>query len=196
MKFRISIVVMLFVFSIYANSTETPSYQSNYTGQEKRLIKSLSRDDIQQLENGKGWGLAKAAELNGMPGPSHVLQMKTEISLSKDQELKINSLFTDMKSKAIPLGKQLIEYEKQLNDAFENKSITDTQLNLLLDSISQVHKQLRYVHLATHLQTPNILSHQQIEKYNRLRGYQSGDPCLNIPAGHDADMWKKHNDCK
>jgi hypothetical protein len=56
--------------------------------------------------------------------------------------------------------------------------------------------ELRYVHLVTHLETSSILTPQQIEKYNRLRGYGSGDPCKNIPQGHDAEMWKKHNNCK
>jgi len=53
---------------------------------------------------------------------------------------------------------------------------------------------LRYIHLSTHLKTPEILSKAQIGKYNGLRGY-SADPCANIPAGHDADMWRKHNKC-
>lgn len=35
----------------------------------------------------------------------------------------------------------------------------------------------------------------QITKYNQLRGYASDDPCSNIPEGHDATMWKKHNSC-
>ncbi|MCK5335264.1 MAG: hypothetical protein KAQ67_03845 [Gammaproteobacteria bacterium] len=168
---------------------------SKYAGQEKRLIKSLSADDIKQLENGRGWGLAKAAELNGMPGPSHILQMKDKISLNKSQEKKIQALFNDMKSQAIPLGKKIIQLEKELNDYFANKSITTDLLNKQLDAIAQVHKQLRYVHLVTHLKTPAVLSSEQIENYNRLRGYGSGDPCKSIPEGHDAQMWKKHNGC-
>lgn len=51
--------------SVQAGKSE---YVSSYSGQEKRTIKSLSKDDIEQLNAGKGWGLAKAAELNGMPG--------------------------------------------------------------------------------------------------------------------------------
>jgi len=195
LKYRISLLITLFIFSISAYSTEAPPHHSKYVGQEKRTIKSLSNDDVDQLKHGKGWGLAKAAELNGMPGPSHILQMKTEISLSKEQEAQIQSLFEDMESKAIPLGIKLIELEKQLNTAFADKTITEENLNQQLNSISHVRKQLRYVHLVTHLQTPKILSQQQIEKYNRIRGYASGDPCSNIPKGHNADMWKKHNDC-
>lgn len=176
-------------------SVAKETHHSKYVGQEKRLIKSLSADDIYQLNNGKGWGLAKVAELNGMPGPLHLLQMKDKISLSDDQEKKIRGLFEDMKSKAVPLGKQLIQLEKELNDSFSDKSITENRLNQQLQAIAQVRKKLRYVHLVTHLKTPLILSERQITKYNQLRGYGSGDPCKSIPKGHDAEMWKKHNAC-
>lgn len=170
-------------------------HQSEYAGQEMRSIKSLSNNDIEQLKSGKGWGLAKAAELNGMPGPSHLLQMKNEISLSKQQEEKIRLLFEEMKSKAIPLGNELIELEKKLNNAFANRTITDEILSQQLDAISVVRKKLRYIHLQTHLLTPAILTEKQIQKYNQLRGYGAGDPCKNPPKGHDMEMWKKHNDC-
>jgi Spy/CpxP family protein refolding chaperone len=188
-------LAIFFSLSSYAIAVETPVYRSDYVGQESRQIKSLSDDDIQQLQQGKGWGLAKAAELNGMPGPVHILQMKDKISLTKEQEAKIQALFEEMQSQAIPLGKQLIELEKELNDAFKNKTITEEKLAEQLEAISKVRKTLRYVHLVTHLKTPTILTSQQIELYNRLRGYGSADPCENIPEGHDAKMWRKHHDC-
>ncbi len=40
------------------------NHDSKYIGQENRAIKSLSSEDIAELERGGGWGLAKAAELN------------------------------------------------------------------------------------------------------------------------------------
>ncbi len=194
---RLIILIFTFLSIAYTNTImASQDHQSKYVGQEKRLIKSLSQDDIDQLINGKGWGLAKAAELNGVPGPSHILQMKTEISLSKDQEDKIQLLFADMKSKATPLGKKLIELEKKLNLSFASRSITSELLSQQLDAISNVRKKLRFVHLQTHLVTPTILSALQIDKYNQLRGYGSGNPCNNPPKGHDSKLWKQHNDCK
>jgi len=195
MKPKFSLLPLLLAISMTAISAETPKFQSKYIGQEKRAIKSLSEDDIRQLRQGEGWGLAKAAELNGMPGPAHVLQMKQQIALTEEQEKKITALYDDMKSKAIPLGNDLIKLEKNLNDSFANKSITTEQLNRQLDAIAKVQKKLRYVHLVTHLMTPKILTTQQIETYNRLRGYNSNDPCQHVPEGHDVEMWKMHNNC-
>ncbi len=195
MKPLVSICVVVAAVFLPAASAETPTYKSKYAGQEKRLIKSLSDDDIEQLKNGKGWGLAKAAELNGMPGPLHILQMKDQVSLTPGQEVKIQALFENMKSKAIPLGNELIELEKTLNESFADRTISKQQLSQQLDEIAKVKKELRYVHLETHLATPAILSTQQLAEYNRLRGYDAADPCTNVPEGHDAKMWRKHNDC-
>jgi len=196
MKYNIRFLCLIYALSFATFADEKPAYQSNYVGEEKRAIKSLSQDAINQLQQGKGWGLAKAAELNGMPGPSHILQMKDKISLTSEQEIKIKALFDEMKSNAIPLGLRLIELEKTLNDSFANRTITEINLKQQLAMIADVRQQLRYTHLVTHLKTPEILTAKQVELYNQLRGYGSGDPCKNIPAGHDAAMWKKHNDCE
>jgi len=197
MQGKISIgILLLAMTSASVAATSQHTLQSEYAGQEKRTIKSLSEDDIQQLNTGKGWGLAKAAELNGMPGPAHVLQMKNEIALTPEQEQQVRTLFNQMKSRAIPLGKQLIELERKLNQSFADRAISEQQLKAQLDAIADVYSRLRYVHLVTHLKTPALLSPQQVTLYNRLRGYSSDDPCSHIPKGHDPEMWKKHNDCK
>ena len=171
------------------------SHKSKYAGQEKREIKSLSEADIEELKNGRGWGLAKAAELNGLPGPIHLLEMKEEIGLSHKQVLAIEDLYQKMKQEAIPLGLELIELERELNNHFTNRTIQDELLQDLLGRIAHVSKQLRYVHLSTHLKTPDILTPKQIELYNELRGYAFDDPCKNIPEGHDPAMWKRHHNC-
>ena len=61
--------------------------QTPYDGMQHRAIKSLSDRDIQELRRGGGWGLALAAELNGMPGPAHLLELKDQIPLTPDLSL-------------------------------------------------------------------------------------------------------------
>ncbi len=187
--------LILMLIPLSAFSAEEHSYKSKYVGEEKRAIKSLSETDIEELKNGKGWGLAKAAELNGVPGPAHLLEMREEIDLSAKQVRAIENLYNKMKQEAIPLGLELIELERELNTHFANRTITYESLGVLLESVAQVRKKLRYVHLSAHLKTPDILTPEQIALYNRLRGYSSDDPCENIPKGHDPEMWKKHHNC-
>ena len=196
MKTKVAILAsILLLLSTFAFSEAEHSHKSKYAGEEKRKIKSLSATDIEELQNGKGWGLAKAAELNGVPGPVHLLEMKEEIDLSAKQLQAIESLYKKMKQEAIPLGLKLIELERILNNHFANRTITDEILRQVLQKIFDVHRQLRYVHLSTHLKTPDILQSEQIILYNKLRGYSSDDPCDNVPKGHDPEMWKKHNNC-
>ena len=196
MKAKVTILLlflMLILMSIF--SAADHSHQSKYAGEEKREIKSLSATDIEELKTGKGWGLAKAAELNGVPGPVHLLEMKEEIDLSANQIRAIEDIFKKMKQEAISLGLELIELERELNKHFANRTITDELLRQILQGIAQVQRQLRYVHLSAHLNTPDILKSEQITLYNKLRGYSSDDPCENVPKGHDPEMWKKHHNC-
>ena len=194
MKFHITFGLFLtLLFSSMSYAKE--AYVSKYSGEENRDIKSLSSDDIKELTNGGGWGLAKAAELNGYPGPVHIFQIEKEINLTQEQKNKVNVLFKQMKKEAISLGVQLIKLEKQLNISFQNKTINQNSLENQIFNIMEVRKKLRLVHLSTHLETPKILTKEQIVLYNKLRGYGM-DPCKNVPIGHDKKMWKKHNGCK
>ena len=167
---------------------------SKYAGEEQRQIKSLSDDDIKELRRGGGWGLAKAAELNGVPGPAHLLELSDQIPLDPSQVEAIEKLFKSMQMAAIEEGEKLIRLETELNASFAEGSINESDLRGLLDEISQSRGRLRYIHLSTHLSTPRLLSKDQIARYNQLRGYAS-DPCDSVPAGHNAAMWRKHNGC-
>ena len=172
------------------------SQVSKYAGQEGRAIKSLSADDIAELQCGGGWGLAKAAELNGVPGPAHLLEMKNEVPLTVEQVGSIEVIYADMKKQAVAKGEALIALETELEQHFIERTITDPILRELLGKIATPRSELRYIHLSTHLQTPKLLSEHQISRYNQLRGYSSSqDPCDNIPEGHDPDMYRKHNNC-
>lgn len=196
MKFVLCILSVL-LFGVTAQASETKHIQaSKYAGQEKRSIKSFSPDDIAELRRGGGWGLAKAAELNGMPGPAHLLEMKEKISLTVDQVLIIENTFQQMQKQAIQQGEHLIALEQELELQFRSGTVTQDALRSLLTTIANARMELRFTHLAAHLKTPDVLSKDQISKYNELRGYSNPDPCANVPEGHNAEMWRRHNGCK
>ncbi|WP_198662924.1 hypothetical protein [Cohaesibacter intestini] len=179
-------------------STNKPTHQhtSTYAGQENRAIKSLSEEDIAQLQRGAGWGLAKAAELNGVPGPAHLLEMQKDITLTPEQIAALQRLFDEMNEKARLQGATLIDLERELETHFRSGNITDAILKDSLHRIAEARESLRYIHLSAHLKTPAILTKQQIALYNTLRGYAKDDPCSSVPKGHDPAMWKKHNGCQ
>ncbi len=171
------------------------THKSPYAGEHTRILKSLSADDLDELARGGGWGLAKAAELNGMPGPGHLLDMRDEIALSAEQVAAITSIFERMRAEAIAGGRRLVEAERALDEAFSSRTVTERALRILLAEIGEARMALRYTHLAAHLETLPVLTELQIARYNRLRGY-ADDPCANPPQGHDPTIWRKHHGCE
>src|SRR5262245_42530708 len=109
--------------------------QQPYAGLEARPIKALSEQQIADLRAGRSMGLALAAELNGYPGPMHVLEMADALDLSGQQRTKMQELFAAMKTEAIPLGERLIAQEAELDKAFANKTITPASLAASTEAI-------------------------------------------------------------
>src|SRR5690349_20851759 len=79
-----------------------PSAVSPYAGLETRPVKALSEQQIADLKAGRGMGLALAAELNGYPGPAHVLELADALGLSDEQRARTKALFDGMKAETIP----------------------------------------------------------------------------------------------
>lgn len=168
---------------------------SAYAGEKARAIKSLSPDDIDELRRGGGWGLAKAAELNGVPGPAHLLELKDAIPLEPSQVARLEAIFEEMQTAAIAEGERLIAAEAALEGAFRDGTLTEETLRDLLAAIAASRSALRYIHLRAHLETPELLSETQIARYDALRGYAE-DPCAAVPPGHDPAMWRRHQGCE
>ena len=168
---------------------------SEYSGDEDRAIKSLSADDIEELRRGGGWGFARAAELNGVPGPSHLLELADEINLNAEQRAAIEALFHSMQADAIEAGERFIEAEAALESAFQSGDVTPDELRDHLDTIAERRSDLRYVHLEAHLDTLDIVTEGQVAQYNEARGYSTNSDCEDVPEGHDPDMWRKHQGC-
>lgn len=183
----LSLFLCLTLMAASGQAAAESGHRSPYAGQEARAIKSLSARDIDDLRNGRGWGLAKAAELNGMPGPAHLLELRKEIGLTPRQTEQVEALYRAMKAKATALGIRLIELERGLNESFAKRKVTQASLESQLAAIADVQRALRLTHLETHLRTPTLLTAGQIAAYNRLRGYGTGDPCGVGPGGHGAN---------
>lgn len=146
---------------------------SPYAGEQSRDIKALSAEEVTAIAAGKGMGLAKAAELNGYPGPSHVLELSNELKLSDVQKRQTEDLFAAMQRRAIELGDALLAEERRLDRAFADKTITLESLAARMSRIGELQAQLRVTHLEAHLQQVSILAPEQVAAYVRLRGYGS-----------------------
>jgi Spy/CpxP family protein refolding chaperone len=152
---------------------------SPYAGEEGRDIKALSAEDVNAYLTGQGMGLAKAAELNGYAGPKHVLELASELELTVEQRTRTQALFASMQTKAVALGRQLVDEERKLDRLFASASITGNSLQESVTRIGALQADVRAAHLQAHLEQAEILTAEQRAHYLRLRGYHA-------PGGHHA----------
>lgn len=166
----------------FSQHSHQPSHgASPYAGQQTREIKALSPTQTADLLAGKGMELAKAAELNGYPGPMHTLELATQLDLSAEQKQASEALMIRHKTEARDLGTRLVEAERALDLAFSSRQIDAARLAAHTERIGQLQAQLRKSHLETHLQQSALLTPEQISRYAQLRGY-AGSPDSSIPS--------------
>ena len=162
--------VLLVAFALGACSTQHSS-PSQYRGQEQREVKALSSEEVSDLLAGKGMGFAKAAELNGYPGPAHVLELAAVLQLSPEQRARTEALFERMNSQARQLGTQLVQAERELDTLFRERRITAELLAHQLEQVATLQAKVRNTHLHAHLEQVQVLSAEQTAKYIGFRGY-------------------------
>src|SRR5215813_5702216 len=170
MRFSIAVVTMM-AFSGLAAAQHQHS-PTPYTGLQDRQIKALSSQQIDDLRAGRGMGLALAAELNGYPGPLHVLELADALQLSERQRTETKRLFEAMKAETVPIGERIIADEAALDRQFADKSVTRASLDEALSRIARNQAELRAAHLRYHLAMVELLSPAQTARYAELRGYK------------------------
>ena len=89
------------IFALIFSAAAFPAPPLPYAGQQSREIKSMSMQEVGDYLAGKGMGLAKAAELNGYPGPAHVIELAEQLALTTEQRAQTETLFKDMQAKAV-----------------------------------------------------------------------------------------------
>lgn len=190
----VALVLGLAAVPTTAQNHDHGGAEAPYAGFEQREIKNLSLQDIEEIRRGGGWGLALPAELNGRPGPAHLLDLADELELSQEQWEAIAAKHDQMRADAIMAGERFIAAEAAISAAFAGPDVTEAELQDLLAKAAQARAALRFVHLSSHLSTPKVLHADQIRAYAVLRGYAQ-DPCASIPDGHSPEMWHRHNGC-
>lgn len=146
-----------------------------YAGQQTRPIKALSQQEVAEIQEGKGMGLAKAAELNGYPGPLHVIENAEALALSDAQLLRSQEIFDAMKARAIEVGEELLQAERDLDGMFREHRTEREPMAAALRRIGELQAQLRGIHLQAHVDQVALLDDAQLERYSELRGYASAD---------------------
>ena len=146
--------------------------RSPYVEQLDSPVRGLSSEEVDNLLNGNGAGYARMAELNGYPGLRHVLDLSSQLNLSAQQEKEIQVAFNLMQSQAQNIGKTIVSKEQELGESFASGKITNVELEKRTEELAKLYGELRKIHLQAHLQINPLLSAEQIQKYNQIRGYE------------------------
>ena len=144
---------------------------SPYAGQEQRAIKSMSEQEVAGLLEGAGAGFARAAELNGYPGPMHVLELADRLALNDEQRAATKYLMTQHKVRARTLGQQLVDAERDLDKLFVQRAADAVAIDAATRRVGLLQAALRAEHLKTHVAQTALLSVDQVRMYSALRGY-------------------------
>jgi len=178
---RIVSASLILAVSLTASSAQ----HQPYAGLQTRLIKALSEQQIEDLRAGRGMGLALAAELNGYPGPLHVLELSDRLGLTSVQKARVQTLFNDMKAETVHLGEKLITQESDLDRQFVQKNVTPASLSIATTAIGETQGALRNAHLKYHLATLAVLTDAQARRYAELRGYRDREHRHDAPQHHE-----------
>jgi Spy/CpxP family protein refolding chaperone len=144
-----------------------------YAGLEHRQVKALSAERVDDLLSGLGMGLALPAELNGYPGPRHVLDLADQLGLTPEQRSETERLFQEMRTRAAALGERIVAGEAALDELFAAGRASETAVRQAALELGRLEGELRALHLNYHLAMRDLLTREQTAAYQELRGYRS-----------------------
>src|SRR5437773_10198099 len=118
---------------------------------------------------GRGFGLAFAADQNGYPGPMHVLELRDRLTLTTDQEAKARELMHAMLAESRPKSARLLDAEARLRRLFADRAADEAAVRAAVADVERARSEVRLVHLLTHLKTRDRLTEAQRRTYHEAR---------------------------
>jgi Spy/CpxP family protein refolding chaperone len=104
----------------------------------------------------------------------HVLDLGDQLSLSAEQRDDARRLLERHKSEARVIGAKLVEAERTLDRLFASGSVGAPELASQVMTVAALQGDYRLSHLETHRQMKAMLTPEQVDRYDQLRGYASG----------------------
>jgi hypothetical protein len=171
MRMAITALALVSVATVAPAQQHGREHAQPYAGQQSREVASLSAEQLKEFADGRGMGLAKAAELNGHPGPAHVLELAEALRLTPRQHELVKAAFERMQAKAKALGAAYIEAEKAVDRAFKSGTAKAEDVAARVAEANRLLGEVRLAHLLAHVEIAPILTPAQRTRYAELRGY-------------------------
>jgi Spy/CpxP family protein refolding chaperone len=184
MKIQVAASIMGGLGLAFAVSAASPP--APYAGQQTRSVTSLDDEEVAGLVAGRGMGLAKPAELNGYPGPMHVLELADALKLTSGQRASVQASFDRMAARAKIAGAAFVEAERALDDVFRGGKADAATVAARLADAEKARAEKRMAHIAAHLEITPSLTPEQRRLYAELRGYAGSAAKPARKGSHDS----------
>jgi len=138
-------------------------------GQAHHLVAQRCLEEFKTVvAEGRGFGMAFAADQNGYPGPMHVLELKEVLKLTPEQEARARELHAAVRAE-LPKSQRLLDAEHRLERLFADRAATDERVRAAAVDVEQARTAVRLVHLLAHVRTRELLSEEQRRVYHQTR---------------------------
>jgi Spy/CpxP family protein refolding chaperone len=134
-----------------------------------RAVDRWLKEFDQVVGEGRGFGLAFAADQHGYPGPMHVLELKHRLRLTGDQERAMHRLMDAMFAESRPAAARLLAAEQRLRALFAAGVANEAAVRSAVIDVERTRTEVRLVHLLAHLKTRDLLSGEQRGLYHAAR---------------------------
>jgi len=161
--------VALVAVPAFAQSGHGHQHSGAREAQAHRRVDAMQKEFDQVVADGRGFGLAFAADQNGYPGPLHVLELKDALELTPDQEARVRALYQAMLADARPRAARLAAAEARLRAVFVAGTADKAAVSAAVADTEAARAALRLAHLGAHLETRDLLTEAQRRSYQQLR---------------------------
>ncbi|MFG0274816.1 MAG: hypothetical protein ACF8QF_07155 [Phycisphaerales bacterium] len=160
-----------------AQAQQRSDYATEHAGVGDPLLRHLTPAQIRGLGAAAGLGLAKPAELHGLPGPKHVLELADDLELTDEQRDRTQRAYERMRDRAIPAGQRVLDAERRVGEVMQSHPrVIEDEVARALDDAADAWRLLAREHIVAHAEMLSILTPAQVQRYSVLRGYtEAGD---------------------
>jgi hypothetical protein len=134
-----------------------------------RSVEACEAEWREVVADGRGFGMAFAADRHRYPGPLHVLEWGSRLALTAAQTASARALLEAMFAESRPKGARLLEAERALERLFESGAADAASVQRAVAAVERARAEVRLVHLLTHLRTRALLTDEQLRLYHEAR---------------------------
>src|SRR5712692_2594350 len=150
MKRAATVVALAVMLLIAGSGGADAQHHAAHAGAEAvshhALVQTYEKAFEQNVAEGRGFGMAFAADRNGYPGPLHVLELKDRLKLTADQEAKMQAMLAAMFAESKPKSARLLESEAKLRQLFAGSRADEAAVKAAVTEVETARTEVRLVH--------------------------------------------------